>query len=107
MHTPIAAQGVEINKNKALSQEQEALRVEAEARGNKLRVVQEAEGRAQSAKIEADARQYQLEAEAKGNLAIYKADAEGKKLQAEALGGGQNVVALKVAEKISDKLDTL
>ncbi len=100
----LAAQGVEINKNKALSQEQEALRVEAEARGNKLRVVQEAEGRAQSAKIEADARQYQLEAEAKGNLAIYKADAEGKKLQAEALGGGQNVVALKVAEKLSDKL---
>ena len=100
----LAAQNVEINKNKALAQEQEALRVEAEARGNKLKTVQEAEGRAQSAKIEADAQRYKLEQEASGNLAIFKADAEGKKLQAEALGGGNNVVALKVAEKISDKL---
>lgn len=100
----LAAQQVEINKNRALAQEEEAKRQEAESKGLKLKAVQEAEGRAQSVKIEADARQYQLEAEAKGNLAIYKADAEGKKLQAEALGGGQNVVALKVAEKISDKL---
>jgi len=30
--------------------------------------------------------------------------AEGKKLQAEALGGGQNVVALKFAENIPSKL---
>ena len=100
----MAAQRVEINKNMALAQEQEALRVEAEARGNKLKVVQEAEGRAQSAKIEADAERYKLEQNAAGNLAIYKADAEGKRLQAEALGGGQNVVALKFAEKIPDKL---
>ena len=100
----LAAQQVEINKNRALAQEEEAKRVEAESRGFKLKAIQEAEGRAQAVKIEADAKQYQLEAEAKGNLAIFKADAEGKKLQAEALGGGQNVVALKVAEKISDKL---
>ena len=100
----MAAQKVEINKNLAAAQEQEALRVEAEARGNKLKTVQEAEGRAQSVKIEADASRYKLEQTAAGNLAIYKADAEGKKLQAEALGGGQNVVALKFAENIPDKL---
>lgn len=100
----LAAQAVEINKNKAAAQEQEALRVEAQARGEKLRVVQEAEGRAQSAKIEADAERYKLEQTAAGNLAIAKADAEGKRLQSEALGGGQNVVALKFAENIPSKL---
>lgn len=100
----LAAQGVEINKNKALAQEEEAKRQEAEARGMKFKVVQEAEGRAQSAKIEADANRYKLEQEAAGNLARYKAEAEGVRLRAEALGGGQNVVALAFAEKISDKL---
>lgn len=100
----MAAQQVEINKNKALAEEQEAYRKENQAKGEKLKTIQEAEGRAQSAKIEADANRYKLEQEAAGNLAIYKADAEGKKLQADALGGGQNVVALKFAEKISDKL---
>lgn len=100
----LAAQQVEINKNKALAQEEEAKRQEAEARGGKLKAVQEAEGRAESAKIEADANRYKLEQEAAGNLARYKAEAEGKRLQAEALGGGQNVVALAFAEKISDKL---
>lgn len=100
----LAAQQVEINKNLATAEEQEALRKEAQAKGEKLKAVQEAEGRAQSVKIEADAQKYKLEQEAAGNLAIYKADAEGKRLQAEALGGGQNVVALKFAEKIPDKL---
>jgi regulator of protease activity HflC (stomatin/prohibitin superfamily) len=94
----LAAQQVEINKNRALAQEEEAKRQEAEARGFKYKAVQEATGRAESAKIEADAQRYRLEQEALGNLAIYKADAEGKRLQADALGGGQNVVALKFAE---------
>lgn len=100
----LAAQQVEINRNRALAQEEEAKRQEAEARGFKLKAVQEAEGRAQSAKIEADASRYKLEQEAAGNLAIYKANAEGQKLLSDALGGGQNVVALKFAEKIPDKL---
>jgi regulator of protease activity HflC (stomatin/prohibitin superfamily) len=100
----LAAQNVEINKNKALAQEQEAFRVEAEARGNKLKAVQEAEGRAQAVKIEADASRYKLEQEAIGKLAGYKADAEGKRLQAEALGGGKNVVALKFAEMLPPTL---
>ena len=100
----LAAQQVEINKNKALAEEEEAKRMEAQARGAKLKAIQEAEGRAESAKIEADANRYKLEQEAQGNLARYKADAEGKRLEAEALGGGANVVALKFAEKIPDKL---
>ncbi len=99
----LAAQQVEINKNLALAQEEKAKQIEAEARGGKLRAVQEAEGRAESAKIEADAQRYKLEQEAAGNLAINKANAEGQKLLSDALGGGQNVVALKFAEKISDK----
>jgi regulator of protease activity HflC (stomatin/prohibitin superfamily) len=99
----LAAQQVEINKNRALAQEEEAKRQEAEARGSKLKAIQDAEGRAQSARIEAEAERYKLEQEAAGKLANYKADAEGKRLQAEALGGGQNVVALKFAENISDK----
>ncbi len=100
----LAAQQVEINKNQALAQEEKAKQVEAQARGGKLQAVQEAEGRAESAKIEADAQRYKLEQEASGNLAIYKADAEGKRLQAEALGGGQNVVALEFARNIPNKL---
>ena len=100
----LAAQQVEINKNRALAEEEEAKRQEAQARGLKLKAIQEAEGRAQSAKIEADAQRYKLEQEAAGSLAKYKAEAEGKKLLSEALGGGQNVVALKFAENISDKL---
>ncbi len=100
----LASQQVEINKNKALAQEEEAKRQEAEARGMKLKTLQEAEGRAQSAKIEADAEKYRLEQEAAGKLAVYKAEAEGKRLLSDALGGGQNVVALKFAENISDKL---
>lgn len=100
----LAAQQVEINKNKAAAQEQEAKRQEAEARGGKLKAVQEAEGRAESAKIEADAERYKLEQEAAGKLALYKAEAEGKHLSAEALGGGQNVVALEFAKNIPNKL---
>lgn len=99
----LAAQQVEINKNKALAEEEEAKRKEAQARGEKLKTIQEAEGRAQSARIEAEAKRYQLEQEAAGNLARYTADAEGKRLQAQALGGGKNVVALKFAENIPDK----
>ena len=100
----LAAQEVEVNKNRAMAQEEESKRQEAEARGFKLKAVQEAEGRAQSAKIEADAERYKLEQEAAGKLALYKAEAEGKRLMAEALGGGQNVVAFKFAENIPNKL---
>ncbi len=99
----LAAQQVEINKNKAYAQEEEAKRMEAEARGDKLKKIQKAEGEAQSRRIKADAERYSLEQEAKGKLAIFQSEAEGKRLAAVALGGGHNVVALKFAENIPDK----
>ncbi len=100
----LAAQQVEVNRNRAMAQEQEAKRQEAEALGQKLQAIQAAEGRAQAAKVEADAERYKLEQEAAGSLAKYKAEAEGQRLLSEALGGGQNVVALKFAEQIPSKL---
>lgn len=115
----LAAQQVEVNKQLALAQEEKAKQVEAEARGQKLKAIQEGEAKGQAAeseakgkaaaiKIQADADQYKLEAEAKGNLARYKAEAEGKRLSAEALAGkgGDNVVALEFAKGISPTLQT-
>jgi len=96
----LAAQQVEINKNLAFAAEENAKKMEADARGDKLKVIQAAEGEAAAKKVNADAERYRLEQEAEGKLAGYKADAEGKKLQAEALGGGKNVVALKFAESL-------
>lgn len=100
----LAAQTVEINKNLAFAQEEMAKKQEAEARGEKLKVIQAAEGEAQAKKVNADAERYRLEQDAAGSLAKYKAEAEGKRLLTEALGGGQNVVALAFAERIPDKL---
>lgn len=100
----LAAQQVEINKNLALAQEETAKKQEAEARGLKLQAVQAAQGQAEAVKINADAERYKLEQEAAGTLAKLKAEAEGKRLLTEAMGGGQNVVNLAFAEKISDKL---
>jgi regulator of protease activity HflC (stomatin/prohibitin superfamily) len=115
----LAAQQVEINKQLALAQEEKAKQVEAEARGNKLKAVQEAEGIGQSAearakgeaaavKVKADAEQYRLECEAKGNLAKYTAEATGKKLSAEALQGqgGLNVVSLEFAKNLPPTMQT-
>ena len=111
----IAAQQVEVNKNLVAASLEMAQKQQADAEGNKLQAVQEAEGKgeslkavaegnAASIKINADAERYKLEQEAAGNLARYKAEAEGKKLAAEALGGGQYVVALKFAESLSPDL---
>jgi regulator of protease activity HflC (stomatin/prohibitin superfamily) len=100
----LASQTVEINKNLALAQEEMAKKQEAEAKGLKLQAVQAAQGRAEAVKVEADASKYKLEAEAQGNLAKYKAEAEGKRLLTDAVGGGQNLVALTFAQNIPDKL---
>lgn len=102
----MAAQQVEINKNLALAQEEQAKQQEAQARGLKLQAIQKAEGDAAAVKINADAKRYQLEQEATGTLAKLKAEAEGKRLSADALAGpgGANVVALAFANNIPDKL---
>lgn len=96
----LAAQKVEINKNEALAQKEESLRMQAEAEGRKMQLLQDAEGKTQAVRMAADADRYRLEQEAAGMLAKYKAEAEGRKLQAEALGGGENVVALEFARAI-------
>ena len=69
-----------------------------------MQAIQQAEGEAQAVKLNADAKRYALEQEAAGNLAKYKAEAEGKKLAAQALGGGQYVVALEFAQRIAPDL---
>jgi regulator of protease activity HflC (stomatin/prohibitin superfamily) len=100
----LAAQKIEINKNEALAAEEMAKKMEADARGSRLMAVQTATGKADAVKLEADAEKYKLEQQAAGQLAVFRAEAEGKRLLADALGGGSNVVALKFAENIPDKL---
>lgn len=115
----LASQQVEINRQQALAEEEHAKQIEATARGEKMKVLQQAEGDGQSTetrakgeaaaiRVKADALQYQLECEAKGNLAKYKAEAEGKRLCAEALKGegGQNVVNLEYAKNIPPTMTT-
>lgn len=115
----LASQQVEINRQMALAEEEKAKQIEATARGEKMKVLQQAEGEGQSAetrakgeaaaiKVKADAMQYQLECEAKGNLAKYTAEAEGKRLSAQALAGagGEQVVALEFAKNIPPTLQT-
>jgi len=100
----LAAQEVEINKKKVMAAQELAKKMEAEARGKRLAVVQEAEGAAEKKRLEADALRYEQEQRAKGILAIALAEAEGKARLAEALGGGKNVVMLEFANNIPDKL---
>lgn len=100
----LQSQQVEINKNKTLAMLQTAQQQQAEASGTKLQAIEQAEGEAQATKLKADANRYSQEQDAAGKLAIYKAEAEGKKLAAEALGGGQYVVALEFAKNLSPDL---
>lgn len=82
-----AAQGEEINKRKAVAAEQEAIRVENEARGQKLKSIQESEGRRESLRLEGEGNRLRDEATAAGNLALAKAKAEGLRLENDALSG--------------------
>ena len=100
----LAAQEIEINKNKVKAAEELAKKMEAEAMGKRLAIVQEAEGNAEKKRLEADAMRYEQEQRAKGILAVKLAEAEGKGKLAEALGGGENVVRLEYASNIPDKL---
>jgi regulator of protease activity HflC (stomatin/prohibitin superfamily) len=115
----LASQQVEINKQLALAEEEKAKQMEAVAKGEKLKVVQqamgkseasqtEAQGEAAAIKLKADAEQYKLECEAKGNLAKYTAEAEGKRLSAAALAGpgGDQVVQLEYAKNIPPTMQT-
>jgi regulator of protease activity HflC (stomatin/prohibitin superfamily) len=100
----LAAQEVEVNRNKVKAAEELAKKLEAESKGKRLAMVQEAEGIAQKKRLEADAWRYEQEQQAKGILAVALAEAEGKGKLAEALGSGDNVVKLEFARRIPDKL---
>jgi len=102
----LADQEIEVNKRLAEASDEMAKKLENDAKGLKLAAIQDAEGKAESVKLAADAEKYQLEAQAAGQLEIYKSEAEGKRLLQEALvgEGGANVVALKFAEKIGPSL---
>lgn len=82
-----AAQLEEINKRNAVAAEQEAIRVENVARGQKLKAIQEAEGRRETSKLEGEGNKLRDEATAAGNLALAKAKAEGLRLENDALSG--------------------
>jgi len=112
-----AAQQVEVNKQLALAELENAKKKEAVAKGEKLKALQEAEAKAQSMiieakgkakkiKVESDADMYAKKQNAKGNFAILKAEADGKELLTKALGGGQYVVGLEFAQNIPATMKT-
>jgi hypothetical protein len=125
----LADQDVELNKSRALAEEKkgETNRIAAETDA-KVRVIEQelkakqltmkaetdkliakinADARLSAAKLIANADLYKAELDAKGNLLEREASAEGERLKAEAYNapGGQNLVALAIAESI--QLDEL
>ena len=120
----LADQDVELNKSRALAEEKkgETNRIAAETDA-KVRVIEQelkakqltmkaetdkliakinADARLSAAKLIADADLYKAELDAKGSLLEKEASAEGERLKAEAYNapGGQNLVALSIAESI-------
>lgn len=77
---------------------------EAEAEGEKLAVIQEAEGQAERIRVEADADLYARLKESEGVLKIGLAQAEAQAAMVEALGGGNVLVNLEFAKNLSSKL---
>lgn len=125
----LADQDVELNKSRALAEEKkgETNRIAAETNA-KVRVIEQelkakqltmkaetdkliakinADARLSAAKLIADADLYKAELDAQGSLLEREASAEGERLKAEAYNapGGQNLVALAIAESI--QLDEL
>jgi regulator of protease activity HflC (stomatin/prohibitin superfamily) len=81
-----------------------AKKKEADAEGDKLAVIKRAEGDAEATRTRADADLYEKQQTAKGAEALGLAEAKAKQALAEAMGGGQNIVALEFARNLSDKL---
>jgi regulator of protease activity HflC (stomatin/prohibitin superfamily) len=78
-----------------------AKKKEAEARGEKLAVIQKAEGEAEQVRLEADAGLYAKLKEAEGIEAVGKAEAMAQSALADALGGGGEVVRLEFARHLA------
>ena len=77
---------------------------EAEARGEKLAVIQEAEGKAERIKMEADAELYAQMKEAEGTRQVGLAQADVRAAMVEAMGGGDVLVRMEFAKKLSPSL---
>lgn len=82
-----------------------AKKLEAEADGQKMAAIKRAEGEAAAIKAKADADLYRKQMNARGIEAEGMAEAKAKKALAEAMGGGQYIVALEFARNLSDKLE--
>ncbi len=79
-----------------------AKKKEAEARGEKLAIIQRAEGDAERVRQEAEAELFANLKEAEGIEAIGRARAESQRALADALGGGELVVRLEFAKKLAE-----
>lgn len=79
-----------------------AKRREAEATGEKLALIQQAEGESAKIKLEADADLYAKLKEAEGIEAVGLAEAKSQQALAGALGGGDEVVRLEFARKLAE-----
>lgn len=77
-------------------------RKEAEATGEKLATIQQAEGESARVKLVADAELYSKLKEAEGIEAVGMAEAKSQQALAQALGGGDEVVRLEFARKLAD-----
>lgn len=82
-----AAQQEEINRRNAIAAEQEAIRVENVARGQRLKTIQEAEAERERLRLVGEGNRLRDEATAAGNLALASAEAEGLRLKNAALSG--------------------
>ncbi|MBN1880196.1 hypothetical protein JW823_08800 [bacterium] len=77
---------------------------EAEARGEKLAVIQEAEGKAERIRKEADADLYARLKEAEGVLQMGLSQAEAQAAMVKAMGSGDVLVRMEFAKNLSPKL---
>lgn len=101
-----AQQEVTIQQRQAEAAQQEALKVQNVAEGEKFKTVQAAEGERERLRLQGEGERLQKEEIAKGNLALQTADAEGTRLKNAALSGagGRNLVEIEWAHSLGPKL---
>lgn len=97
-----AAQQEEIQRRLAAAAEQEALKVEFQAEGERLARIQRAEAEREELRLNGEGQRLQQEEQAQGILAIATAEAEGVRLRREALAGrgGAELVSIAWAENL-------
>ncbi|MBN1356387.1 hypothetical protein JXA40_09015 [bacterium] len=83
---------------------EQARKLEAEARGQKMATIQKAEGEAEQIRLKAEAMLFSKLNEAKGVEALGKAHAVKQAALADALGGGDQVVRLEFVRHLAPSL---